>query len=305
MAVVGKRFRRYHARKGLHPAAIVAICLVGAVLLTVLTGNLLGMLVDEETYDSLTKGDRETEPLPMGDGAKKRAVNAYPFTLGDPAELAGGVPAVTVLLNDPANGSMAYTSDTAAYLGLAGNEAVQLHESLAELSVYTPFIGGVFYSQAFKQSLPDLMYAKGAEEAALLREFSRAGGSEIVLCGLPLDDASINAVCSYISLVSHAVGTTPVGIAIDGGDPQLAEKWECLAKIAEAADFMVLDLRGFTLDSEDVDDTGVSPKAEALMQELAYYFKTYSMRPMLSEAQTGLLSTLEAKIYPDYQVVAN
>lgn len=305
MAGVGKRFRRFHTRKGLHPAAIVAICLAAAILLTVITGNLFGMLLDEETYDRLTKGDRETEPLPTGDGAKKRAVNAYPFTLGDPAELAGGVPAVTVVLNDPEDGSMAYASDTTVYLGLAANESVKLHESLAELSVYTPFIGGVFYSQAFKHSLPDLMYAKGAEEAALLREFSRAGGSEIVLCGLPLDDASINAVCSYISLVSHAVGSTPVGVAIDASDPRLSEKWECLAKIAEACDFMVLDLRGFALDSEDVDDTGISPKAEALMRELAYYFKTYSMRPLLSEAQTGLLSTLEARLYPDYQVVAN
>ena len=304
MAGVGKRFRRFHTRKGLHPAAIVAICLAAAILLTVITGNLFGMLLDEETYDRLTKGDRETEPLPTGDGAKKRAVNAYPFTLGDPAEQAGGVPAVTVVLNDPEDGSMAYASDTTAYLGLAANESVKLHESLAELSVYTPFISGVFHTQAFKQSLPDLIYAKGAEEAALLREFSRAGGSEIVLCGLPLDDTDIGAVCSYISLVSHAVGSTPVGVAIDASDPRLSEKWECLAKIAEACDFMVLDLRGFALDSEDVDDTGVSPKAEALMRELAYYFKTYSMRPMLSEAQTGLLSTLEARLYPDYQVVA-
>ena len=301
MASIGRRFRTHHTRGRLHPAAIVAICLASAILLTVLVGNLLRLWLDDETYDRLTRGEEESDPLPMGDGAKKRAVNAYPFTLGDDVEKAGGFPAITVKLNDSA-GTMSYTSDMTVYLGLTGNQEVRLHESFIELSVYTSYISGVFYPQAFGQSLPDLVYAKGAEEAALLREFSRAGGREIVLCGLPLNETDIGAVCDYVSLVSHAVGDMPVGVAIDATDPSLGEKWEALARLEEVCDFFVLDLRGAVIDPEDADRF---PSADALMQDFSYYLTTYSMRPMVCASQTELVSALETRLYPDYQVVAD
>ncbi|MBQ8212392.1 MAG: hypothetical protein IJZ80_00140 [Clostridia bacterium] len=305
MAVIGKRFRKHHTRAKLHPAAIVAICLAAAVLLTVLTGNLLRLWLDDETYARLTRGEEESAELPVGADAKVRKINAYPFVLGDNVESAGGVPAVSVNLNSPLDGSMAYVSDTTAYYGLAGNEKVRLHESFAELSVYTPYISGVFYPQVFSDPLPDLIYAKGAQEAALLREFSRAGGSEIVLCGLPINESDISAVCEYVSLVSHAVGDTPVGVAVSVLDPALDEKWECLARLEQVCDFFVLDLRGAELDPEDIDDAGISSTAEALMKDCSYYFTAYSMRPMLSRSQVGLLSTLEARVYPNYQVLAD
>ena len=160
MAGIGRRFRKYHTHRRLHPIAIVAICLVSAILLTVLVGNLLRLWLDDETYARLTQGEEETAPLPAGDGAKKRAVNAYPFTLGDDAGKAGGFPAITVKLNDQ-EGTMAYVSDMTEYQGLAGNESVRLHEALADLSLYTSYISGVFYPQAFAQELPDVVYANG------------------------------------------------------------------------------------------------------------------------------------------------
>lgn len=304
MAIFGRRFRKHHTRSVMHPVAIVAICLAAAVVLTVIVGNLLLRFLDDETYERLTNGEKETPPLPVGDGAKVRYVNAYPYTFGDAVETAGGYPAVTVRLNDPVDGSMAYTSDMTAFLGLTGNETVPLHETFVELSVFTTYVSGIFYPQAFRETLPDLVYARGAGEAALLREFSRAGGSEIVLCGLPLDNGSINAVCEYVSLVSHAVGDTPVGVAVSATDPDLKEGWESLAKLERVCDFFVLDLRGAELAADDLNDAGISPTAEALMRQNAYYITAYSMRPMLSNAQKGLLSTLEARVYPNYQVVA-
>ena len=153
--------------------------------------------------------------------------------------------------------------------------------------------------------MPDLVYARGAEEASLLREFSRAGGREVVLCGLPLNLADIGAVCDYVSLVSHAVGNMPVGIAIDASDPALGEKWEALARLEAVCDFFVLDMSRAELDPNDVDASGISPSAERLMQSHSYYLTSYSMRPMVAQSQTGLVSTLEARLYPNYQIAAD
>lgn len=306
MSLVGKRFRKHHTRKKIHPAAVVAICLGAAILLTVLAGNLLRRSLDDQAYDRLTKGEPTPETLPTGeaDGVRARAINAYPFTLGDEVENAGGFPALSVLLNDPTDGSLSYVSELSASLGLKGAEDVGLHEQLTELSVYTSYISGVFTTQAFFSELSDIIYAEGAKEASLLREFSRAGGSEIVLCGLPLNEGSIKAVCDYVSLVSHAVGDTPVGVAVDVSEPALAQDWESLARLEEVCDFFVLDLRSAELDPTDIDEAGISPSAVALMRECSYYLTAYSMRPMLSESQTGLLATLEAKVYYNYQVVS-
>ena len=303
MAAIGRRFRRHHTRTKMHPAAIVAICLAVAVVLTVLVGNLLKIRLDEADYQRLTVGEPERQPLPEGE-VKVRRINAYPYTFGDAVEGAGGYPAISVHINDPADGKMAYTSDMTAYLGLLDNENVRLHETFVELSVFASYVSGVFYPQAFRQTIPDLVYAKGAEEAALLREFSRAGGSEVVLCGLPLDESNINAVCEYISLVSHALGDTPVGVAIPVNHPELREGWESLARLERVCDFFVLDLRDVSFPTDDLDEIGASATAEAFLQANAYPITAYSMRLMLDAGQSGLLSTLEARLYPNYQVVA-
>ena len=259
--------------------------------------------LDEEDYQRLTEGTKESQPLPEGD-VKVRRINAYPSSFGAAIENAGGYPAISVCINDPQDGKMAYTSDMTSYLGLLGNENVGLHETFVELSVFTSYVSGVFYPQAFAQTLPDLVYAKGAEEAALLREFSRAGGADVVLCGLPLDGANIHAVCEYVSLVSHAMGDTPVGVAVRVDDPNLGDGWESLARLERVCDFFVLDLRGAELPTDDLDEAGISASAEALLQENAYCITAYSMRLMLDAGQSGLLSTLEARLYPNYQVTA-
>ena len=301
MAVIGKRFRKHHARRKWRLPAIIAICLGGAILLTVLVGNLLRVWLDDETYDRLTSGEREKNELPLGESANARRIHAYPFVLGEEMETVGGMPAVTVLLNQ-ADGTMTYTSDMTEYLGLSGKEGVLLHEELAELSVFTSYVSGLFYPRAFEQDSPDVRYAKGVQESALLREFARAGGDEIVLCGLPLTASDAESVCEYIASVKYAVGNVPVGVAVDFADGALDSKWEILTRIEQSCDFFVLDLRQMPLDPTDVDDAGISPSAEALMHEADYYLTAYSMRPLLSKEQTGLQSTLEMRLYPNYQI---
>ena len=55
------RLRRAYADGRLHPLVIVAVCLVVAVLLTLIVGNLLNIWMNDDLYQRLT-GETETEP---------------------------------------------------------------------------------------------------------------------------------------------------------------------------------------------------------------------------------------------------
>ena len=62
---LGRQHRRVpHGRGGfVHtPWFILCVCLVGAILLTVLVGNILRLTLSEEVYNRLTQGEPETEP---------------------------------------------------------------------------------------------------------------------------------------------------------------------------------------------------------------------------------------------------
>ena len=101
--MLGKRFHRRHTRATrLHPVAIVGICLAAAILLTVIVGNLLKGLLDDETYQKLTQGEEtdttEKEPPRI---TNVRNVNAYPFALGQNAEDAVGMTSISVSVNTP------------------------------------------------------------------------------------------------------------------------------------------------------------------------------------------------------------
>ena len=300
----GNRFRRRHQHTSarLHPAAIVGICLAVTILVTIVIGNLLKVWLDDETYRNLTEGKETEAQAEKIQETPVRNVNAYPFVLGTGADGAVGQPSVSVSLNTP-NGKLLYTSEVGTHLGLECNEKAVLFDTLGELSAFVPYISGTFYPQAFLQEAPDLRYAVTCEESALLREFLRAGGSEVLLLDLPINAEHLDAVCEYVKTVKFAAGNAPVGVAIPYGVATDPDNWELLATLEPLCDFFAVDLTAEAVDENDLDETGISQNAAALLTNCSYLLSQYDARLLFSENQTALISTAAAQARPDFQVV--
>ncbi len=302
--MLGKRFHHRHTRgMRLHPVAIIGICLVAAILLTVIVGNLLRGLLDDETYQSLTQGEETTatdkEPPRT---TNVRDLNAYPFTLGKNAEDAFGMTSISISMNTP-DGTILYTSDVTEQLRLAATEKIDLQETLGEVSAFVPYVSGVFYPQAFEQETPDARYAVATVESAVMREFLHAGGSEILLCGLPLVQENTDAIIDYVKTVQFATASAPIGIAIPLSVATDTSNWELLAKLFDACDFLAIDLTAEECDNTDLDDTGYSPTADAILARCAYFTSQFDARLIFSEKQTALISTAVMQARPDFQVI--
>ncbi|MBQ3014778.1 MAG: hypothetical protein IJD75_06570 [Clostridia bacterium] len=302
--MLGKRFRRRHARATrLHPIAIVGICLAAAILLTVIVGNLLKGSLDDETYKKLTQGEETdaTNAEPPR-ATNVRNLNAYPFALGQNAEDAVGMTSISVSVNTP-DGTILYTSDVTEQLGLTATEKIDLQETLGEVSAFVPYVSGVFYPQAFEQETPDARYAVSAVESAILREFLHAGGSEILLCGLPLAGDHTDTIIEYVKTIQFATGNAPIGIAIPLSIAADTDNWELLARLFDACDFLAIDLTAEECDNADLDDTGYSPTADAILARCAYFVSQFDARLIFSDKQTALISTAQMQARPDFQVI--
>ena len=299
--MAARRFRGHRQRATrFHPLAIVGICLGAAVLLTVLIGNILNLVVDDETYHRLTGKEEESSAPPPSYTANAPRVNAYPFVLGDAVEQVINSPAVAVMLNTP-DKLLTYTSPVSEFYHMAGNEKVKLNDNMLELSSYVPYVIGVFTPSAFEEELADLFHAAAMQEAALMREFERSGGSEILLYGLPESTEELERIQSYVKAVKLVLPDTPVGAVIPF-DAATAENWELLGSLAEIFDFCALDLTSVTL-SENTDPDEKAKEVEKLLSDTAYYREQYHMRLILCETQTTLIEALEMQMYPDYAVV--
>ncbi len=289
--------RAYRAKGKLHPLAIVGICLAGAILLALIVGNMLNRWLSDEDYQKLTSGT-VTDPVDPSVNPPERQspqIKAYPFALGDSVKgLTNGdaIPpsALSVNLNT-ASGSLLYSSPVSKLYGLPSSTSVSLSDSMQELTGAVPYICGVFYPQAFSQSGADLFYAATARDAALLREFVGAGGSEILLVGLKFDMEHLSDTLAYLQAVRDAVGNVPVGVAIDFGSVSSSEAWDLLPVFGEAASFLALDLT-----NEETD--------EEILLSANYYLVTYRMRLLLAEEQTALITAAEATI-TDFQILKN
>ena len=302
--MLGKRFRRRHARATrLHPIAIVGICLAAAILLTVIVGNLLKGSLDDETYKKLTQGEETdaTNAEPPR-ATNVRNLNAYPFALGQTAEDAVGMTSISVSVNTP-DGTILYTSDVTEQLGLTATEKIDLQETLGEVSAFVPYVSGVFYPQVFEQETPDARYAVSAVESAILREFLHAGGSEILLCGLPLAGDHTDTIIEYVKTIQFATGNAPIGIAIPLSIAADTDNWELLAKLFDACDFLAIDLTAEECDNTNLDDTGYSPTADAILARCAYFVSQFDARLIFSDKQTALISTAVMQSRPDFQVI--
>ena len=301
---IGSRYRRHRPRSQgrLHPLAIVAICLVAAILITLVIGNLLYHWLDDETYNALLGGEEETSPPEEIFHANVRRVNAYPFALGGEIEEILGTPAVSVAINR-ADGSLCYASAVADYQGRTETPDLPLMETLGELCSYISHVGGVFTPQVFSITDPNLFYAATLEDAALLAEFTGAGANELLLYGLPLTLETLDRITLYLRAVKLAAPKIPLGVAVPREVAEAEGGWELLATLLTVADFCALDLSHEVIEDADATEGEPSSAALALLGEVDYWLKAYDMRILLGESQSALLYTLEMQMHPNYQIL--
>lgn len=303
MALRRRRYRR-RAHRGdskLHPAIIVGICLAAAVLVTLVVGNLLTRWLDDDTFHRLTVGDEAEEPDDDAPANAVRAVNAYPFSLDEKLDVILGKTSASVSLNSP-EGEPQYCSDMTRYLGFADEKKPALDEKMQSLVDFIPYVSGVFYSNALSFEGEGPRFAAATDEAALMREFVRAGGSELLIFGLPIDDS--DAVISYLESLRFAVGDEiPIGVAVPLSVASSEYGWYYVSKLLTACDFCAIDVTDAPTSEDDADELGGSPSAEAVIASADYYVSAYRMRLILSERQALLLGALERRLYENFQVV--
>ncbi len=307
MAFSERRMRRYntHTPK-LSPWLIIGICVGAALLVTIVIGNILTLTVDDETYKKLTQG-KETETKAEG-GIETPVpdIQAYPFRLGDDVEALADRSHVSVPINN-LQGELQYSSPVAQYLGIQGNEEVPLLDKMSELSIFSSYISGVFYPQAFAQEDPDVRYAVGAEEAVLVREFLRSGGAEVLLMNLPLNGERMNAVTEYVRTVKTMAGDAAVGVAVPCEVVLGADGGKILETLLTACDFCALDISklsvGDVTDKAEEIRTEMLADAKKLMVPYDYYLKQYALRLLLKSQQTAVYEVLYDLGIRDYQIV--
>ena len=295
--------RRTHSGNALHPLAIVGICLAVAVLITLIVGNLLRVWLDDETYRKLTEGEDPQPPASEIEPTDVPNVNAYPFSLLEEVDRVIGYQSVSVELND-ANGTLSYTSDVATHLGLLQTQGAELFEKMSELSLFVPYVSGVYRPQAFSHELSDLFYATALQEAALMREFLRTGGDEILLVGLPLDADSMERVELYLKTLNLLLPDEVIGVAVPLEVAADTQNWKILDTLSLACDFLVLDLSDeVVIDGVEVPNGEPSPAALSLLSDCAHIVSIYRTRLLVSQEQAALLSTLEMQMHPNFQVL--
>ncbi len=297
MARLNRRLHHRGRMRKLHPLAIVGICLGGAVLLALLIGNLLNLWLDDEKMSEL-KGTPLESDLPTAEDLPPRStqtVRAYPFALGDPVDQLvpeDGQPpeAVSVSINTP-DGVMLYRSPVAEYQYSEFNSDADLKTDMQELTLTVPYVCGVFYPQGITSDDADLLYAAAVSDAALLREFVHAGGSEILLVGTSFDEESLPYLADYLKQLKELLGATPIGLAVPLEIAADEDGWQLLPSIRPLADFLAVDLQAVA--DEDMENS---------LQTANYYADQYEMRLTVSTEQARWISAVE-EVFSDYQVI--
>ena len=299
-----KRFRRHRTRAGkpLPPIAIVGIVLASAVLLTVIVGNLLHSWLDDDTYNAIVNGIPEPTTTEVFTPVSVRNVHAYPFSLGGDLTALVGQTSASVALNTP-NGELTYESAVGNRYSLPMQSNAPLAQSMGELCTLIPYTSGIFYPQAPKETNDALRYATIGEECALLNEFILSGGNEILICGLSLTPESAEASINYLKQIKHTAKDVPVGVAVPVQIASDQANWELLARLLETVDFCALDFTDQPINTDEVDEAGISVVAKALFEQTAYARSAYSMRPLFAETQEALIAAAISTDMPTFQVV--
>ena len=290
MQLFGNR-RNTHRRGALSPLAIILIVAGAALLLTIVIGLLLGVWVDEEAYDRLTRGEQPEEEEAVTNKSYTRDIHADAYVFGKEVESVWeNFAEISITLNTP-TGQLNYTSEVSTYLGAESVSDTAFYDAMGEVHLFATFVGGVFYPQALYEESADLQYASAAKECALMKEFLHAGGSEILLCGIPFTSSDTASILRYVKQAKAMAGDSPVGVAIPLAVARADGAWTLLESLAKECDFLALDL---------TESTSVGG-AEQILTDARYYIQQYDMRVLLNEKQEELI--LAAYTYPDVQII--
>ncbi len=292
MQLFGNRLHNTHRRGTLSPLAIVLIVVGAALLLTIIIGLLLNVWLDDEAYDRLTKGEPEEEEKVETNKTYTRDIHADAYVFGKEAESVWeSFAEISITLNTP-TGQINYSSEVVSYLAMESISQNVLYDAMGEVHLFADFAGGVFYPQALYQEGADLQYAVAAKECALLKEFLHAGGSEILLCGIPFTQTDTASILRYVKQIKAMAGESPVGVAIPLAVARADGSWALLESLAKECDFLAIDL---------TEATSVAG-AEQILTDARYYIQQYDMRVILNERQEELI--LAAYTYPDVQIIS-
>ena len=296
MAGFRRNRRRYgnHTRK-LKPTAILAICVAVALAVSLTVGLLLHAFLDEDTYRRLTEQDQTSL---SGDPIKVDTpdIHAMPFRLGSDISAHPQSTAASVSLNTP-DGKMTYTSPVIDYYKLPSTTTTDFPSDLIALDLATPYVSGVFYPQTFSLETADLQFASAAAERAILREFIRSGGSEILLIIDSLSMDTLSSLTSYVTALKKELGAAPVGVAVPLTLAESKSGWEIIGTLLKSADFCALDLQ--SVEPADKDEAG------ELLKDLRFYVKQYDMRILAAESQSILIDALGEVNPADYQIITH
>ena len=270
---------------------IVLLCAVAAILVTIIIGNILKATLDEETLRRLQEKTTEP-PAPPKYEAYLPEINATPYAFADEPSFAPETGAVSISLNEP-EGKVLYRSPVTEFYAMNDTAELLLSERLAPVSAAVPYISGVFYPQAFSEAAADTFYAAATRDAALLQEFCRAGGSEILLVGLPMESESTERLTTYLSILKSALPQNALGVAVRFALATGGSAWEMLPQLLEHADFFALDMQ----------NTYIPEGASELLDTADYYIRQYDMRLLLSTANTNLLRLPRLAEVNDRQVI--
>ena len=283
--------RNSHRRGALSPLTIILIVAGAALLLAIIVGLMLNVWLDDETYDRLTKGEETEEEQPETNKTYTRDIHADAYVFGKEGESVWeSFYEISVTLNTP-TGQVNYTSEVVSYLGMESVSSTVLYDAMSEVRMFANFVGGVFYPQALYQEGADLQYAAAAKECALIQEFYHAGGSEVLLCGIPFAQTDTASVLRYVKQIKAMAGASPVGVAIPLAVARADGAWTLLESLAKECDFLAIDL---------TETTSVGG-AEQILTDARYYIQQYDMRVLLSERQEDII--LAAYTYPDVQII--
>jgi len=290
------RLRHRARNQKLSPLAIVGICLGGAILLAIIIGNILNAALDDEKLSALKTPTAETPEAPDIPDRRVQTVRAYPFAPGDdPGRITVGegmVPdAVSVSINTP-DGMMTYESPVASFQGRESLSTVTLGDFMMDLTAEIPYVCGVYYPTALDSRDDDMIYAAAASDAALLREFVRAGGSEVLIVGAPFTPEDLPYVGDYVKQLKTFLGDTPLSLAVPYGYAVSEDSWQVLPALSALSDLLTLDLSHVPGD-----------QMEQALLTAPYYLTQYRMRLALSADQSRWVSAVEAA-FSDYQILS-
>ena len=293
-----RRHRRQHRRGGApSPWLIAAICVGIAILITVVIGNLLKTWLDDESYARLTTGEEED---PLSFEVHKTTVpdiNAYPYVFGSSTSNIAKTPTISISLNTP-EGALQYSSPVSTHQAMEGNESLTLAKEMQKISSYATYISGVFYPQAFAYDNADMRFAVTAQESALVREFLRTGGRDVILTEIPFHITSRESAVEYVRTIKLAAGESAIGVAIPLSFALRQNSWETIGALLSVCDFCALDVSEVP---KNQDGTLLTP--QEILTEASFFLKQYDMRLMLTDQQKELKLLVEEQMLSDFQIV--